>query len=519
MRNKLNIVIIFVLTTYLALPSSATESPDSIDPNRYLNAVREFADNVLKYGRDTYGPKHTPLFVDGLIVRDPNNPNYGKDVVFKPVEWIAPNGNRWILSNLASQQNLFRTLDGLTRITGDPKYKQAAMDAIKYAFDNLRSPNGLLYWGGYAAYNAGADRPYKNYHVLKGFYPYYQLMWEVDPQATKQFIEAFWSVHVLDWSNLDINRIGSFNKSMDDPWQHEYKGDPDFYGTGFCPMTTGSDLFYAAAWLTKLSGQKEPLVWGKQLARLFVEARNPKTGISPTFFSWYVKLHPEFAVFPTYYWPALESWPSALGYFMPSPGTLVSPITSDWLCECMLGEMLGSEGHEFTQWANEELMAIGKASYRKKDNVFIPLSDSGVSLEGHIWNEDETIGLKGVMLKPFPLNPSDFWAYVVTYCAAGDKFMWEMARDIAIGNGYGDIGANSTDRPQLTTDVVTSNPHALLGFLELYRKTGNKAFLDASTLIGNNILADRFHKGFFVASNRHVYTKLDALEALVLLHL
>jgi len=26
----------------------------------------EFADNVLKYGRDTYGPKHTPLFVDGL---------------------------------------------------------------------------------------------------------------------------------------------------------------------------------------------------------------------------------------------------------------------------------------------------------------------------------------------------------------------------------------------------------------------------------------------------------------------
>jgi hypothetical protein len=44
------------------------EAPAPADPNRYLNAVREFADNVLKYGRDTYGPKHTPLFVDGMTV-------------------------------------------------------------------------------------------------------------------------------------------------------------------------------------------------------------------------------------------------------------------------------------------------------------------------------------------------------------------------------------------------------------------------------------------------------------------
>jgi hypothetical protein len=36
--------------------------------SKYLNAVRTFADNVLKYGRDTCGPKHTPLFVDGLNI-------------------------------------------------------------------------------------------------------------------------------------------------------------------------------------------------------------------------------------------------------------------------------------------------------------------------------------------------------------------------------------------------------------------------------------------------------------------
>ena len=98
-----------------------TEVPDSNDSSKYLDTVREFADNVLKYGRDTYGPKHTPLFVDGLNIH-----------THEPVEWIAPNGDRWIRSNLASQQNLFRTLGGLTRVTGDPKYKQAATEVIKY---------------------------------------------------------------------------------------------------------------------------------------------------------------------------------------------------------------------------------------------------------------------------------------------------------------------------------------------------------------------------------------------------
>ena len=46
----------------------ATETADPNESSRYLDAVRTFADNVFKYGRDTYGPKHTPLFVDGLNI-------------------------------------------------------------------------------------------------------------------------------------------------------------------------------------------------------------------------------------------------------------------------------------------------------------------------------------------------------------------------------------------------------------------------------------------------------------------
>lgn len=142
--NNRTYLILKFFVLFIALVSFFMENLWADEDSKYLEAVREFADNVLKYGRDTYGPKHTPLFVDGLNVN-----------THEPVKWISPKGNvfrateteEWILSNFASQQTLLRTLDGLSAITGDPKYRNAAKQAIKYAFENLMSPNGLFYWG------------------------------------------------------------------------------------------------------------------------------------------------------------------------------------------------------------------------------------------------------------------------------------------------------------------------------------------------------------------------------------
>jgi hypothetical protein len=109
--------LVFAILLLCPIPICfATESPDTDDSTIYLDTVREFADNVLKYGRDTYGPKNTPLFVDGLNIH-----------THEPVTWISPKGDpltateteEWILSNLASQQTLLRTLDGLSAITGE----------------------------------------------------------------------------------------------------------------------------------------------------------------------------------------------------------------------------------------------------------------------------------------------------------------------------------------------------------------------------------------------------------------
>jgi hypothetical protein len=90
--------VVLGMTIALTLSNSLCWSREKGDSSKYLDAVREFADNVLTYGRGTCGLRHTLLFVDGLNIH-----------THEPVKWIAPNGDKWILSNLASQQIFLRT--------------------------------------------------------------------------------------------------------------------------------------------------------------------------------------------------------------------------------------------------------------------------------------------------------------------------------------------------------------------------------------------------------------------------
>ena len=115
---------LFTWTLVVAAPAGAlAETPQE---DAILQAVVEYADNVLRLGRDA----DTPLFADGLHVD-----------TRQPAEFDG-----WALSNLADQQNLFRVLAGLTRLTGDPRYVNAAQEAVVWHFER-QHPSGLLNWG------------------------------------------------------------------------------------------------------------------------------------------------------------------------------------------------------------------------------------------------------------------------------------------------------------------------------------------------------------------------------------
>jgi ankyrin repeat protein len=97
--------------------------------------------------------------------------------------------------------------------------------------------------------------------------------------------------------------------------------------------------------------------------------------------------------------------------------------------------------------------------------------------------------------------------------------MWQMSRDIAQGHKLGDIGSSPEVVPQININTDCLQPYTLLGFIELYKKSGNDVFLQTAERIGHNILDSKSHKGFFVPSKNHTYTKFDSPESLVLLQL
>lgn len=465
--------------------------------DKYLTAVKTFADNVLAHGRDKYGPKMTPLFVDGINV----------DTLEPPV-W-KKNGETWILSNLATQQNLFRTFDGLTLATGDRKYHNAAVSATRYAFRNLRDSNGLLFWGGHCCYDALGDRIVgeSRNQEFKHHYPYYDLLWQVDPAATRRLIESSWSAHVIDWSTLDFNRHGPYDKPIEKAWEQEYKGGRvPFAGKGLTFMMSGIDLVHAAAQLSRLSGDKLPLVWAKRLAKRYVDVRHPVTGLGASNFS---IIEPD---------RMNLQFPQFGGRFTEAT---VADIYGDRntyaaVGQLRLSEILGADGKDFLLWALGDLTARAKNGYHEDGNYFDAMLIDGTKLSPADRLQNGYVTVK--WLDRRPADSRNLMAYALAYKLSKQPLMWKMTRSIASALGIGDIGEFPGKGTKL--DQTTCNdPIAIFALLELWEGTREKVYLDAAQRIADNALETRFHNGFFVESKDHVNAKFDDPTPLALLHL
>ena len=511
------------LLAFASLAASGRVSAGSPATNAapYLAAVRQFADQVLAHGRDVYGQR-TPLFVDGLNVDSR-----------EPVKWKWADGREWVLCNLANQQGLFRTLDGLTRLTGEPRYKDAALAATRYAFDHLRygtqHHGGLLAWGGHLAYNATDDVLAGNpggpgrIHELKCFFPHYALMWEANPQATQEQIENSWNGHVLDWATLDFNRHGSPEK-RGRLWANPYRGgEVFFWGRGLTFHNAGSDFYYAAGWLTKFTANPEPLMWAKRLSQRYVETRDPKTGLEGYQFSQYASawcddvgnIRGDRAQYQ--YGDDFKGHRVVEGTLFPCYGD--TPQIEPQVGRLLLGEALGEPGRDFIRQAVETLTAWGKSAYRAKDNSFIPMLTDGTSMEGYVCKKDGYFGPKGNVLRAGHPRAEHLWVYALAFRLSGDPYLWEMARNIAQGNGWGDLGESPQATPKLHPPEDASDPRALFALLELHRASGQAAFLASAQIIGANILKQRVHNGWFVPSQRHIFCRVANDESQALLHL
>lgn len=498
-----------------------TNSTIHNDTQKFVNTVKEYADNVMERCHDRYGKKKTPLLTDGIHLKTGESMKWEKHV----------------LSNLACQQNFLRTLDGLSMLTGETKYQKQALDWINYALDVLQEPeSGLFYWGGHTSYDLLEDEPLIGNHELKCVYPYYPFLYNVAPETTRLFIEGFWNKHVKNWSNLLFNRHGEYNSwDKEAPWEHEYSGGPlpiiDNAMLSF--INTGSDLVYSGALLFKLSGNSQPLLWAKRLAQRYDEIRNETTGLGGYQFN-----HREPCRVRVSFKKPLSERQDVNETTVITNGVIQTRYGRAALTWLNLFEELGNEdGQKFLDIVSKDLTAIGEHAYDFSDHSFSPVLTDGMKLSPDDCMEG--VGYcRPQKLEKVPANGLMFFTYAKAYRLTSNKFFWQMIRSLAQGIGLGEVfdavgeqsenlemGSSKSSRISLTkTDSakVAKNPVCtLFGLLELYRATEQDEYLSLAVNLGNQVVQERFVDGFFTAKReaRNSYTNIDNSLPLALLHL
>jgi pectate lyase len=472
-------------------------------PMSWIQAARRFADAALAYTRDRFGPYASPLFADGLDI-----------TTGEPVTWHV-NGEEWILSNWASQQVFMRTLIALTLVTDDRHYRDVAEDTAHYVLEHLRYQR-LLSWGGHMAYDLALKRtiyaPDKGpVHELKCHYPFYDLMWAVDPVITRDYIEAMWASHVQNFDTLEFSRhgtpVGARHSGLS-LWDRPYLHEPvPFTGKGLTFINAGSDLIYAAALLSNVSGDLAPLTWAKRLAARYVEVRHPKTQLGGYQFSVSVLPGPRGRGDR-----AVAQFGEQLKAHAPTEVTLCvarqirTIVGSTAINKMLLSERLGPSGAEFKNWAIEDLLAYARWSYDPTNHAFDPVLTDGTRLGGLILAESGYYGRRGDALGPLPADSLLLWSYALAYRLAGTRELWTMVQSLLERCG--------TPRARRNPD-----PIAVFAFLELYRATRDPAFLATASSIGDTLVERQTASGFFVPCPDCRYAKVDALEPLALLHL
>ena len=495
------------------------------EPSEYLQAVQTFADNVMEKGEDRWGDYHSPLLVDGIEVE-----------TGEPIRWEQDTGEEWIISNFASQQNLMRVFTTLTELTGEPVYRERAEEITNYMFEQHSDSVGLLHWGGHQFVDLETmehqfeGRP----HELKNHFPYYEFLYEVDPEATAQMLRAMWNGHVMDWEILDLNRHAPYNTPMGSLWDHEFvQPEPFFEGRGLTFINFGTDMIHVGMSLYFLEQEEGARIWGQRLFEQYVRARHPETGLGVYQYS-----QPERREQPPQEGP-LEGRQTYSNYgdraenqFKEKYGDIAlegnvlwgnrvrtlygrSPIMTLHLAEQLEGTQAGED---ILTWTLDGMRAAAKYAYVPEENYFRPMWTDGTDLSDDVMPRTGYYGDQGDEFDK--MIPGGIMALSYARAARlseGDPEIWNVIRHILMAEDLGDPGSGIEAEPSLNLQTDQSDPDILVAVLELHRATGHDEYLQLAGRIGDNILENHFHNGYFQPSSEHNYARFDDPEPLALL--
>ncbi len=476
--KKIRRIIIAVITiAAMLLPMCAMAQESDAVQSRRMETVIGFAEDAMRYARfNVPGALYPNIFVNG----------YSVDTK-KPVEWKYK-GETYYPSNITVQQNFLRLLVGLTNLTGEPKYRAAAEEQVKWWFTNPDNSdkNGLLYAGEHSlvCVKTGKILSY-NEHEMKQVFPYYDFMYEVEPEGVKRYMEACWNSHVINWSNLSMNRHGYYNKAMSDMWDSEYTDTSiDFdNGRNLAFQNAGDDLINYAFFIADKTGEEGPRIWGRRMLQKYIDTVNPTTGLSGAQYGeidgadrLYLQYGPEFGELAKEY-----------NYINKYKIKTIAGFAPQYLLE--YAQKMNDQ--EIMDYIVNSIEGTAKHVYNAQEHKLeTPMWSDGTSLQGYVLKRAGYQGVKGKVLSSSGENihTDVLLGTLKAYFATEKETLWQFARDMGKGFGLGDLGTKPGENVTLDMETQATDPQLVFSLLNLYEETGHRDYLTLAENMGENII-------------------------------
>lgn len=188
----------------------------------YLHYATTFADTMIAEGTDRYGPIKSPMFASLIDLDSHSNP--------EDIPGNSPGqryGDRSLRGgNLCQDIMLLQAMDNMSKLTGNPKYRQAATDYLSFFLANCPHPNtGLFPWGEHAYWNFYEEKNTYTIHEFLGGVPYsfWERMWSINPTAVIGESNGLIN-HVKEFDNFYFDRHADIVTPMAIPRPEKYGG-------------------------------------------------------------------------------------------------------------------------------------------------------------------------------------------------------------------------------------------------------------------------------------------------------
>lgn len=181
---------------------------------------------MIEHGRDTYGAKHTPLFVTAMdreTGKKINPPFAHVKRKHYMAGWerdreLRDSDRNSGQADPLDQLTLLQLMHRLSAVTGNERYAEEAKRTSSWWMENAQSPIGLYPWGTHTHWNVekdGGGGKFEFNHV----WPY----WDQNPEAMHRYAMGLWNHYIQDKKTGDFNRHAHSHKhnpgkGMEFPW-------------------------------------------------------------------------------------------------------------------------------------------------------------------------------------------------------------------------------------------------------------------------------------------------------------